>query len=294
MTSKDSGKQFKSSSKLTVLFLFVARLISFQSPSYYTTVKPGSYHTIHVAELHSERNSYTTFSVNCTKGTLCTMASAVRLSYNDNSVLSALFDAECKPAAELPLPAQQVYISSPLQQRETRIIAPISAGDVSASTIRTAIHQLSELIEENPSYASAYNNRAQATQILIDHHESGEIEDVFADINIAIKLASAPTTPTIVLGSAHTQRGAILFKASRSLAKNSEAVFVLPEEYAHMDSSGLESAALKDFQTGARYGNVIAKEMTVKFNPMAKLCGQIVREAMVRDMEENGVLAATR
>lgn len=44
-----------------------------------------------------------------------------------------------------------------------------------------------------------------------------------------------------------------------------------------------EAAASRDFALGGRYGNEIAKGLAVATNPTAKLCGQIVREAMKKE-----------
>ena len=41
-----------------------------------------------------------------------------------------------------------------------------------------------------------------------------------------------------------------------------------------------EDAASREFALGGRYGNEIAKGLAVSTNPTAKLCGQMVREAM--------------
>lgn len=46
--------------------------------------------------------------------------------------------------------------------------------------------------------------------------------------------------------------------------------------------------AARDFDAGGRYGNPVAREMSVRTNPYAKLCGNIVREAMRREVEEFG------
>ena len=40
---------------------------------------------------------------------------------------------------------------------------------------------------------------------------------------------------------------------------------------------------LPDFAMGGRYGNEIAKGLAVSTNPTAKLCGQMVREAMKKE-----------
>ena len=44
-----------------------------------------------------------------------------------------------------------------------------------------------------------------------------------------------------------------------------------------------EEHASRDFMMGGRYGNEIAKALAVSANPTAKLCGEMVREAMRKE-----------
>ena len=44
-------------------------------------------------------------------------------------------------------------------------------------------------------------------------------------------------------------------------------------------------AASRDFWMGGRYGNEVARGLAVHANPTAKLCGQMVKEAMRREFE---------
>ena len=48
----------------------------------------------------------------------------------------------------------------------------------------------------------------------------------------------------------------------------------------------MEEMASRDFGFGGRYGNDTARQMAVKTNPYAKLCGSIVREAMTKEVRE--------
>lgn len=57
-----------------------------------------------------------------------------------------------------------------------------------------------------------------------------------------------------------------------------------------MDAARLEKLAAADFRQGGIYGNEIAKQMAIQLNPYAKMCGEIVREAMIADMRESGVI----
>jgi len=46
-----------------------------------------------------------------------------------------------------------------------------------------------------------------------------------------------------------------------------------------------EELASADFAIAGRYGNKTARDLAVKTNPYAKLCGQIVREALQREIK---------
>jgi len=52
---------------------------------------------------------------------------------------------------------------------------------------------------------------------------------------------------------------------------------------------GFEENASRDFMMGGRYGNEIAKALAVSANPTAKLCGEMVREAMRKEYGGGGV-----
>jgi len=44
-----------------------------------------------------------------------------------------------------------------------------------------------------------------------------------------------------------------------------------------------EENASRDFMMGGKFGNEIAKALAVSTNPTAKLCGDMVREAMRKE-----------
>ena len=52
---------------------------------------------------------------------------------------------------------------------------------------------------------------------------------------------------------------------------------------AHWKAIEFEEHASRDFMLGGRYGNEIAKALAVSANPTAKLCGEMVREAMRKE-----------
>lgn len=62
--------------------------------------------------------------------------------------------------------------------------------------------------------------------------------------------------------------------------------FPLPSRLRGMQSAQLEELASRDFALGGRYGNKVARGLSVRTNPYAKACGAIVREALKGEMED--------
>ncbi|KAL2129940.1 hypothetical protein VTI74DRAFT_7084 [Chaetomium olivicolor] len=179
-----------------------------------------------------------------------------------------------------------------------------------AAEYRKCVSQLSQLIQEHPEYASARNNRAQALRRLygdsmlvadapknpqallqqIDDAERLEaVKMVLGDLDRAIalltpKIAYSTLSPqhARTLSNAHTQRAAIYLMTSKLIGTKSVSVDAeRPEgKWAKLD---FEERASRDFAMGGRYGNEIAKGLAVSTNPTAKLCGQMVREAMKKE-----------
>lgn len=270
------------------------------------------------------------------------------LSSNDSAVLQALFDAESAPSpassvvqadASLP-PLPQISPSDlpDLQEREVQAIRPLQQQqspdetDTNTTTTRpprgaveTAIADLGAIIAEQPEYASAYVNRAQALRMLVeadlDPDSGGNEEDILSsasshcaqvldDLSRAIGLLTPddPTAPVSplqarILSNAHTHRAYLLYRASRSSSQtetqtetqpssssNDDAVphdlAILPSHLRRLGPERLEEMASWDFQQGGRYGNPVAKQLAVHTNPYAKMCGAIVRDAMRAEIEE--------
>jgi hypothetical protein len=59
---------------------------------------------------------------------------------------------------------------------------------------------------------------------------------------------------------------------------------LLPPQLQGKSREQLEEMASRDFEMGGRYGNDVAREMAVRTNPYAKLCGNIVKGAMRGEM----------
>ena len=172
-----------------------------------------------------------------------------------------------------------------------------------------AYDRISVLIAVHPNSASLLNNRAQIFRLqygdrqLItpkDTNGSNEIPVLAAvalkDLNEAIRLLTPPNPQSAVspsqcrvLAQAHTQRAAMYHATSKTLALQDQG----PESVPAMTASGasignwtmqdFEEAASRDFFMGGRYGNEVGKALAVHTNPTAKLCGQIVQEAMRRE-----------
>jgi hypothetical protein len=207
-------------------------------------------------------------------------------------------------------------------QRERDIIASIqrlelqlvrrqsNAGQDLVVEYRRALSSLDNLITEYPEYASARNNRAQVlrrlygdTVLVVEAGSSlqalvqnpGETErreaagTALADLDRSISLLS-PTSPYAslsqqaakTLSMAHTQRAAIYHATSKLLASPTISIHagLCESKWTKLE---FEEAASRDFALGGRYGNDIAKGLAVTTNPTAKLCGQIVRQAMEKE-----------
>ncbi|KAI1210368.1 uncharacterized protein F4807DRAFT_62537 [Annulohypoxylon truncatum] len=174
---------------------------------------------------------------------------------------------------------------------------------------RQCVSRLGELISEYPNYASARNNRAQALRRLygdtmlltgvgdsnrllqdIDNSEKSQAAaSTLLDLDEAIALltpkslfASISPQAGKTLSLAHTQRAAIYHMTAKSFQAG-HAASVPGRKEATWKKMEFEEAASRDFASGGRYGNEIAKGLAVSTNPTAKLCGQMVREAMKKE-----------
>ena len=118
---------------------------------------------------------------------------------------------------------------------------------------------------------------------------------VLKDLNSGIELLSpkspfAAVSPTQArtLAQLYTQRGQLYKAAARKLGMaggETKAQFRLAggEREAFWSRADFEEHASSDLFLGGRYGNDVAKKVAVQSNPMAKLCGQIVSEAMRKE-----------
>ncbi|KAB5585829.1 hypothetical protein GE09DRAFT_1210416 [Coniochaeta sp. 2T2.1] len=215
-------------------------------------------------------------------------------------------------SAYLQIVQQEKEIIFSMQSLELQIagLRPTTGADA-VEEYQTCIKSLDDLIETYPNYASARNNRAQALrrlygdsmlladappspQALRKNAEKAERMEagrtVLADLDRCVTLLSpdhpkASLSPQAAktLSMAHTQRAAIYHTTSKQLASGCLLSVVESRKEAGWNKLEYEEAASRDFAMGGRYGNEIAKGLAVSTNPTAKLCGQIVREAMKKE-----------
>jgi len=181
---------------------------------------------------------------------------------------------------------------------ELQIISQLHTGTSNPETIHKAVQDLSSLIEESPGYASAYINRAQASRLLIptsglftsNHAQaSGQL---LKDLQKGIQLAEPTksdqqlsTHQTTVLAAAYTHRGFLLLKIA-DIIRSGEQVHGVGEKLQSASAESVEEQASQDFAAGGQYGSKEAREMAVRTNPYAKMCGAIVKEAIRKEVEE--------
>lgn len=221
------------------------------------------------------------------------------LSGNDACVLNALFDAESSlsRAPQIAtsirrLPQVSESELDVLQAEELRVVKPLATSNPTPEAIKIAIQDLGDLIHREPKYASAYVNRAQAQRMLLGDQPLTESERevvsaIIDDLSKAIAFAK-PTGSDMavsalqakVLSEAHTHRAHLYYHIAKSGDLSS-----LPEKYRELGPQRLEELASSEFSMGGTYGNPVARQMSVRTNPYAKMCGAIVREALQKEME---------
>lgn len=236
------------------------------------------------------------------------------LTVNDNAVLSQIFDLEAAPTSgilvDASLPAdpviQDAETLSKIKEKETAIIKDIEAAmrDTSSTSKRTetlnkAYIDIGTLLAEYPSYAALLNDHVQIFRLLhgdeiltssstVSATTTSLATNTLTELNEAIRILT-PITPYAAISPAqcrtlaqsHTQRGALFHSASKTLSSLNTTIVV--ENLQSWTKLEFEEAASRDFFMGGRYGNEIGKQLAVRTNPTAKLCGKMVRDAMVRE-----------
>ncbi|KAF2491326.1 hypothetical protein BU16DRAFT_515636 [Lophium mytilinum] len=230
----------------------------------------------------------------------------IDLSSNDAHVLSALFDPEASSSSSIakidpslpPLPHMSHGELASLQTAERAAILPIAIPSPSKPETERTIAALSQLIKAHPQYASAYTNRAQAMRLAVGDivftaSDDGMVDIIFADLGTAIDLAT-PKSPKAavspqqakVLATAHSHRAYLYLKAAKMASDSPSMQLSGPQRIKGMSHERLEEMASRDFETAGRYGDRVAKDMAVRTNPYAKMCGAIVRNALKEEVAE--------
>lgn len=197
-----------------------------------------------------------------------------------------------------------------LEAQQFTILSSQPLSPAFIASFRSCIDKLSEIIEEHPDYASVRNNRAQALRrlcgdsllvgkipqlrkALLQELNEAERQDmaltILSDLDQAISLLTPKgghlgmsQNASRTLAQAHTQRGAIYHLTSKLMGQGTLSVPPGRRE-AKWSKLDFEEHASLDFAKGGLYGNEIAKGLAVGTNPTAKLCGQMVREAMKKE-----------
>ena len=145
------------------------------------------------------------------------------------------------------------------------------------------------IVEDWPGYPSAYLNCAMLHRMNIEASlakdesvflgSAKETEALFDNLALAVKSAlptsSTSATTTVspyqarILRTAFSHRAYLYLKASETGVA-----------WDGKSKSELEELASKDFAAAARYGDEVAREMSVRTNPYAKMCGAIVKNAL--------------
>ncbi|KAF2179066.1 hypothetical protein K469DRAFT_717575 [Zopfia rhizophila CBS 207.26] len=251
----------------------------------------------------------------------------VNLSSNDNRILNALFDPETLPSSVAkskdasvidaslpPLPTYTCSSLSLLENQQNELIGRLLND--SEREMENMWKELDDIVTRQPHYPSAYLNRAMLRRLRLESGQDGkgagifrrgnrdrEVEMIFRDLSRAIHLSSPPSSTDAVspfqariLRTAYSHRAYLYLKAAQTLS--SHALLSGPGkdgrdvEGSNVGLNGktkdqLEELASLDFAAAARYGDEVAREMSVRTNPYAKMCGAIVREALREERKGN-------
>ncbi|EPE30866.1 hypothetical protein GLAREA_03833 [Glarea lozoyensis ATCC 20868] len=213
----------------------------------------------------------------------------------------------------------EVSIMSKIMKLEFQLADPKSLPSTETELLvqyQSVISELDNLISEHPKYASARNNRVQAlrrlygdaifiqrTENTISSNEPQPLlknadqttltkisTTILTDLSTGISLLTPAPFSALspkaakTLSLLYTQRGALYHHTAKQLNSNPSAELALESKEVSWSAADFEEAAARDFMMGGRYGNEVAKALAVSVNPTAKLCGDIVRDAMRREL----------
>ncbi|KAI1319981.1 Tetratricopeptide repeat protein 36 [Mortierella claussenii] len=182
------------------------------------------------------------------------MATKTAVSAKDAKILDMVFNPE---GTMLPDKETETMLNSEPTVIEPELLKKLKGMEAEAvllaekDDINGAIAKFTEAIELCPTYASGYNNRAQAYRI------QDNTAAALQDLDKAIEHGSGQTA---ILKQAYTQRGII------------------------KKLKGDKDGAQVDFERGARFGNPVAKAVSVQDNPISQLCGAMVMEMLTKEI----------
>ncbi|KAI5776264.1 hypothetical protein EDC01DRAFT_484996 [Geopyxis carbonaria] len=180
----------------------------------------------------------------------------VDLTPSDTHTLSLLFNPESAPP-----PPPRVLPSHPTSP----LFPSLRASELAALSLPppAAFDALSTLLASAPTYSSAYNNRAQLRRLLSHPRDS-----ILSDLDAAILHADAEEETVhrnTVLVNALTLRALLVGAAAAERGEDGE------------------GRVRADMERAAGLGGDVAREWCVRWNPYARLCGEIVGEALKRE-----------
>lgn len=202
---------------------------------------------------------------------------------------------------------EQYTTSAPSSPRSTASSDHEEEGQINDkdTPYNQALSILDKTVAEHPTYASVYNNRAQLhrwrygdklTIVQTQPHTPASriaITNALRDLDNTINLAS----PTLelrnfspsqgrLLAQAWIQRAAIFWQAAKDLSSPGTSIVNSQQDalpWKAWDKTNFEEEASRCFHMAGLYGSDVGKAMSVIANPHARLCGNIVKEALKRE-----------
>ncbi|CAF3352245.1 unnamed protein product [Rotaria sp. Silwood1] len=165
---------------------------------------------------------------------------------NDKYVLNVIFNPNYPLDFDQESPTDASNSENENQLLEIKKLEEEGVRLAEQNRLVEAIEHFNQAIALNPQNPSAYNNRAQAYQLL----------KAMVDLSTAIDLSSNAKNNQKTLSLALTQRGIL----NRFL--------------------GDEKASLDDFTRAAELGSAFAKQQILLLNPYAAACNQMLSKMM--------------
>lgn len=175
-----------------------------------------------------------------------------------------------------------------------------------SQNVDQAVELLENVIGFDPGHAPAYNNLAQVYRIKLEQAGDDPVEKciLYEKAIVCLKKCLSLCEPTLIndkqecrilsspqktlLRQCYTQLSLVYLQMSRekdmlqsAIGTNSTSAM----KSLLTDSWNLDSVAYKYLERARLYGNVFAEALAPYKNPYAQVCGQIVREALLHDLD---------